>query len=292
MNGFINLNKTAQMTSHDAVNFVRKIFQTRKVGHGGTLDPEATGILPIAIGQATKFIEYLADCDKTYRAEILFGVVTDSGDLTGKILHRVENFSMPSVDEIISATKNFLGKIEQSPPKFSAVKINGRKAYELARREIEFEMPRRRVKINRFEILRVDENILTVEIDCSKGTYIRSLAADFGTSLNLPATLKKLERVRVGKFFIDDSVTLDDLKSDCEKFLLPIDACIEFEKFLLPAHRVKAYTNGLPTDVSDGDKLVRVYDGENFLGVGTITNHELRSAKLIVGEVIKNCASQ
>ena len=282
MDGFINLNKTARMTSHDAVNFVRKIFQTRKVGHGGTLDPEATGILPIAVGQATKFIEYLADCDKTYRAEILFGVETDSGDLTGNILRQVKNFSMPHVDEIISATKIFLGEIEQSPPKFSAIKINGRKAYELARREIEFEMPRRLVTINRFEILRVDENVLTAEIDCSKGTYIRSLAADFGASLNLPATLKSLQRIRVGKFSIDEAVTLDELKLDCEKFLLPIDSCIDFEKFLLPAHRVKAYTNGLPTDVDAGDKLVKVYDGEIFLGVGTITNCELRSAKIIV----------
>lgn len=283
MDGFINLNKTARMTSHDAVNFVRKIFQTRKVGHGGTLDPMATGILPIAIGQATKFIEYLADCDKTYRAEILFGVETDSGDLEGNILRQVKTFSMPGVDEIISATKNFLGEIEQSPPKFSAIKINGRKAYELARREIEFEMPRRLVTINRFEILRVDENVLTAEIDCSKGTYIRSLAADFGANFNLPATLKNLQRVRVGKFSIDDAVTLDELKVDCEKFLLPIDSCIDFEKFFLPAHRVKAYKNGLPTNVDDGDKFVKVYDGEIFLGVGKITNCELRSVKIIVG---------
>ena len=269
------------MTSHDAVNFVRKIFNTRKVGHGGTLDPAATGILPVAVGQATKFIEYLANCDKTYRAEILFGIETDSGDVTGKIL-REENFLMPNIDELNAATKNFLGNIEQRPPKFSAIKINGRKAYDLARKNIEFEMPRRTVTINRFEILRVDENFVTTEIDCSKGTYIRSLAVDFGESLNIPATLKSLKRVRVGNFFIENAVTIDELKIDAEKFLTPIDICIDFEKFHLASHRVKAFMNGLPTDVKAADKLVKVYAEKIFLGIGKIKNGELRSEKILV----------
>ena len=270
------------MTSHDAVNFVRKIFNTRKVGHGGTLDPMATGILPIAVGQATKFIEYLADCDKTYRAEILFGVTTDSGDVTGNLINRAENFVMPSIDELNAAVKNFIGDIEQRPPKFSAIKINGRKAYDLARKNIDFEMPRRTVTINRFEILRVEENFVTVEVDCSKGTYIRSLAVDFGERLNLPATLKSLQRIRVGKFCIENAVTIDELKIDAEKFLTPIENCIDFESFNLPNHRVKAYMNGLPTDVKISDKLVKVYAAEKFLGVGRIINGELRSEKLLV----------
>ena len=268
------------MTSHDAVNFVRKIFGTRKVGHGGTLDPAATGILPIAVGQATKFIEYIADCNKTYRAEILFGIETDSGDVTGNVINRVENFVMPSFDELNAATKKFIGEIEQRPPKFSAIKINGRKAYDLARKNIEFELPRRLVTINRFEILHVDENFVTAEIDCSKGTYIRSLAVDFGEILNLPATLKTLQRVRVGKFFIENSVTLEELKIDAEKYLTPIDTCIDFEKFNLPNHRVKAYLNGLPTDVQSADKLVKVYADRKFLGIGKIKRGELRSEKI------------
>lgn len=266
------------MTSHDAVNYVRKIFQTRKVGHGGTLDPMATGILPVAVGQATKFIEYLSDCSKTYRAEILFGVETDSGDVTGKIIRQAENFFMPSVEEFQAATKNFIGEIEQTPPKFSAIKINGRKAYDMARKNLDFEMPRRLVTINQFKILRVDENILTVEVDCAKGTYIRSLAVDFGASLNLPATLKSLQRVRVGKFSIDDAATIEELN---ESNIKPIDSCIEFEKFNMPNHRVKAYLNGLPTNIfSDENKLVKVYAEEKFLGVGKIEGGELRSAKI------------
>ena len=282
MNGFINLNKAAGVTSHDAVNFVRKIFNTRKVGHGGTLDPMATGILPIAVGQATKFIEYLADCDKTYRADILFGIATDSGDVTGNVINRAENFVIPSIDELNAAVKNFIGNIEQRPPKFSAIKINGRKAYDLARKNIDFEMPRRTVTINSFEILRVEKNFVTVEVDCSKGTYIRSLAVDFGESLNLPATLKSLQRIRVGKFCIENAVTIDELKIDAENFLTPIENCIDFESFNLPNHRVKAYMNGLPTDVKISDKLVKVYAAEKFLGVGRIINGELRSEKLLV----------
>ena len=276
LDGFINLNKNSGMTSHDAVNKVRKIFQTKKVGHGGTLDPMATGILPIAVGQATKFIEYISDCSKTYRAEILFGIETDSGDITGKII-REEKIFMPSIEEFKSATKNFIGEIEQSPPKYSAIKINGRKAYDMARKNIEFEVPRRLVTINRFEILSVEENILTVEVDCKKGTYIRSLAVDFGKKINLPATLKSLNRIRVGKFFIDDAVNIENLT---ENDIKSVESCIEFEKFNLPSHRLKAYLNGLPTNINEENKLVKVYAEGKFLGVGKIENKELRSAKI------------
>ena len=223
-----------------------------------------------------KFIEYIADCSKTYRAEILFGIETDSGDITGKII-REEKIFMPSIEKFKSATKNFIGQIEQSPPKYSAIKINGRKAYDMARKNLEFEMPRRIVTINRFEILSVEKNILTVEVDCEKGTYIRSLAVDFGASLNLPATLKNLNRIRVGKFFIDDSVTIEDLN---ERHVKPIESCIEFEKFNLPNHRLKAYLNGLPTNIYAENKLVKVYSDEKFLGIGKIEDGELRSAKI------------
>ena len=301
--GFINFNKAAGMTSHDAVNFLRKIFQTKKIGHGGTLDPSAFGVLPIAVGRATKFLEYLTDCDKTYRAEILFGISTDSGDLDGKIISRLENFSMPTFDEIQTATKNFLGEIEQTPPKFSAIKINGQKAYNLARKNIDFEIPKRQVKIFRFEILEVEKNFVTAEIDCadntslitycafygttgrmlhveSKGTYIRSLAVDFGESLKIPATLKSLQRVRVGNFSPENSVTLDDLKISPEKFLLPVENYLTFRKFFLPSHRVKAFLNGLPTDVRAENEIVKVFSDEKFLGVGNILGGELRSEKI------------
>ena len=270
------------MASHDAVNMVRKIFQTRKVGHCGTLDPAATGVLPVAVDQATKFIEYLAEYDKTYRAEILFGIETDSGDVTGKIIRSTENFKMPTLDELKLAAKNFTGQIEQCPPKYSAIKINGRKAYELARKNVDFEMPRRIVTINRFEILNAAENSVTVEVDCSKGTYIRSLAEDFGENFNLPATLKSLSRIRVGNFSIADAVTVEELKNLGESALKPVDTCIEFENFNLPLYRLKAYMNGLPTNISHTDAMVKVYCEGKFLGVGKIKRGELRSEKILL----------
>lgn len=282
--GFINFYKAAGVTSHAAVNFLRKIFQTKKIGHGGTLDPAATGILPIAVGRATKFLEYITDCDKTYRAEILLGVATDSGDLDGKIISRLENFSVPNFSDIQTATKKFLGEIEQTPPKFSAIKINGQKAYNLARKNIDFEIPKRIVKINRFEILGVENNLVTAEIDCAKGTYIRSLAVDFGESLKIPATLKNLQRVRVGNFTLENSATLDDLKLSPEKFLLPVENCLDFRKFFLPQHRIKAFLNGLPTNTRAENGIVKVYADEKFLGVGKIFNGELRSEKIKITE--------
>lgn len=279
--GFINLNKPANMTSHDAVNIVRKIFQTKKVGHGGTLDPAATGILPVAINRATKFIEYITDNDKTYRAEIFFGMATDSGDMDGEIISSTENFSMPAISELQAVAKNFVGEISQTPSKFSAIKINGRKAYELTRKNISFDMPSRIVRINRIEILRVEKNIVTAEIDCGKGTYIRSLAEDIGAYFKIPTALKSLCRLRVGNFNIENSVTLEDLKNAPEKFCVPVENCLNFRKFFLPEHRLKAFCNGLPTDINADDELVKVYVGEKFLGVGKIFNGELKSAKMI-----------
>ena len=285
--GFINLNKLVGMTSHDAVNRVRRIFSTRKVGHAGTLDPAASGVLPIAINRATKFIEYLADCDKAYRAEILFGVATDSGDLDGEIISRAENFKMPTADELNSALKNFIGEIEQRPPKFSAIKIHGRKAYDLARKNLEFDMPSRRVKIFRLELVALGKNSATIEIVCGKGTYIRSLAIDLGARLNLPATLKNLIRLRVGDFDLENSLTLDEIKKVSADCLLPIENCLRYlSTFELEESRIRAFMNGLPTTISMCDELIsknslRVFAGGKFLGVGRIENGELRPTKLI-----------
>ena len=281
--GFLNLNKPAGMTSHDAVNQVRRIFSVRKVGHAGTLDPAACGVLPVAIGQATKFIEYLADCDKSYRAEILFGVATDSGDLDGEVIARTENFHMPTANELNAALKVFVGEIEQTPPKFSAIKIHGRKAYDMARKNLAFEMPRRSVKIFRLELVALNKDSATVEIDCGKGTYIRSLAVDLGERLNLPATLKNLIRLRVGGFDLNDALTFDDAKKFGKSCLMPIENCLKhLPKFELPENRIRAFMNGLPTTVHAPDeKVLRICAGGKFLGVGRIERGELRSSKII-----------
>ena len=280
--GFINLNKPSGMTSHDAVNHVRRIFSVRKVGHAGTLDPSASGVLPIAIGRATKFIEYITDRDKSYRAEILFGVSTDSGDSEGKVISRAEDFRMPTAEKLKAAMKNFVGEIEQTPPKFSAIKIHGRKAYELAGKNIEFEMPSRRVKIFRLEFITLGENSATIEIDCGKGTYVRSLARDLGEVLNLPAMLKNLIRLRVGDFELSNALTFDDIKKFGEDCLLPIEDCLKhLPTFELDERRIRAFMNGLPTTVHAPDeKVLQICAGGKFLGVGRIEGGELRSSKL------------
>ena len=281
--GFINLNKPSGMTSHDVVNHVRRIFSTRKVGHAGTLDPAACGVLPIAINRATKFIEYLADLDKSYRAEILFGVATDSGDLDGEIISRTEDFITPTIDKFNATLKNFVGEIEQTPPKFSAIKIHGRKAYDLARKNLEFEMPRRLVKISRLELVSLNKNSATIDIDCCKGTYIRSLAIDLGERLNLPATLKNLVRLRVGDFDLNNALTFDDIKKFGEDCLLPIENCLKhLPTFELAEHRIRAFMNGLPTTVHIPDeKALRICAVGKFLGIGRIERGELRSSKII-----------
>ena len=278
--GFINLNKKSGMTSHDAVNHVRKIFSTRKVGHAGTLDPAASGVLPVAIGRATKFIEYLADLEKSYRAEILFGVATNSGDLEGEIISRADDFQMPTVDEFKATLKNFIGEIEQTPPKFSAIKIHGRKAYDMARKNLEFEMPRRLIKISDIKLIALEKNSAVIEITCGKGTYIRSLAIDIGERLNLPATLKNLIRLRVGEFDLKNSATLDELTA--EK-ILPIEICLNhLPRFELKENRIRAFLNGLPTTLNLPDeKVLRVFADGKFVGVGRIERGELRSSKII-----------
>lgn len=281
--GFLNLNKPAGLTSHDAVNIVRKIFSTRKVGHAGTLDPAAQGVLPVAVGRATKFIEFLADSDKSYRAEILFGIATDSGDLDGEIIARAENFTLPPRDDLQAVAGSFVGEIEQRPPKFSAIKIHGRKAYDLARKNLDFDVPSRRVKIFRVELVALNETSATFDVDCGKGTYIRSLAVDLGERLNLPATLKSLVRLRVGNFTLRDALTVDDAKKIGADCLLPIEFCLRhLPRFELPEHRIRAFLNGLPTTLRAADvQALRIFAGGKFWGVGRIERGELRSSKII-----------
>lgn len=280
--GFVNVNKPAGMTSHDAVNRLRKIFGTRKVGHAGTLDPQASGVLPVAVGSATKFIEYLAAREKSYRAQILFGISTDSGDLEGEVIARAENFIPPTNEQLADVLSNFVGEIEQRPPKFSAIKIHGRKAYDLARKNLPFEMPTRRVKIFRLSLVALTDSIATVDVECGAGTYIRSLAIDIGESLNLPTTLKSLIRTRVGDFKLTDALTFDAIEKIGGSCLLPIDVCLNhLPTFELPAHRVRAFMNGLPTTVAAADEpIVRVKADGKFLGIGRIERGELKSSKI------------
>lgn len=274
MNGFVNLFKPRGKTSHDVVGIARKILREKKIGHAGTLDPEAEGVLPIAIGRSTRLIDFLPH-EKSYRFELLFGFETDSGDSTGKILRECEGFIMPSRETILQTLEKFLGEIEQTPPKYSAIKIHGRKAYDLARKEIDFEIPTRRVRIERLELLKIDSRLLECEVDCSKGTYIRSLCVDLGRSFGIPASMGRLIRTRSGGFSIEDSIHLEDLSE--EKILKPEDCLENLARFELNEDRGRAFLNGLSTRLTHYYNVgkYRVFSGESFLGVGEVKDSEL-----------------
>lgn len=270
--GFINFLKPPGMTSHDAISCVRKIINVKRVGHAGTLDPGATGVLPIAVGRAARLIEYLDEVSKTYRAELAFGTETDSGDDLGEVLEQ-SDAPMPDEETIRRAILSQTGTIEQIPPVYSAVKIDGRRACDLARRHLSVEIPSRTVTIHRLDLLEIYERGLLLDIDCSKGTYIRSICRDIGRAAGVPATMAFLVRTRVGGFTLEKAVSPEKLeKLGEEAILAPEPYLSHMVRYDVPAHRIKAMNNGLPNHdtsakFSDGQRVLLYGDGE-FMGIG------------------------
>lgn len=213
MNGVLIVDKPVGVTSHDVVRRVRRLAATRRVGHAGTLDPMASGVLPVAIGEGTRLVEFLMDGDKSYRTTLKLGEITDTQDAEGTIVERrpVAGITAESVAE---ACASFLGDIEQVPPMYSALKRDGVPLYRLARQGVEVERQARRVRIQRIEIIEVAPPLVTLEIDCSKGTYIRTLGHDLGLALGTGAHLCALRRTRCGSFSEADSLTLAQLEED------------------------------------------------------------------------------
>ncbi len=212
MDGIFNINKSRGMSSHDVVARVRRISGQRKTGHAGTLDPMATGVLPVVLGKATRLVEYLSDADKAYRATLTLGATTDTYDAEGEIIPTA-GAEMPSVEAIEEALASFRGESKQLPPMHSAIKVGGKKLYELARAGIEIERQARQVTITRLELEEYDPPMLHIFVECSKGTYIRSLAHDLGGMLGTGAYLSALERTRHGPFTLEGAVTLDRLEA-------------------------------------------------------------------------------
>lgn len=212
MDGIINVYKEAGYTSHDVVAKLRGILHQKKIGHTGTLDPMATGVLPVCCGKATKVCELLADRDKTYQAVCRLGIVTDTQDTTGNVL---EEYSVKGItqEDVIAAAKSFIGDSMQIPPMYSALKVNGRKLYELAREGKEVERKPRPIRIAKLDILQIDieEQTFSMEVTCSKGTYIRTLCHDIGQKLGVGAAMEHLVRTQVGSFVISDTMTLDEI---------------------------------------------------------------------------------
>lgn len=227
LNGIIVIHKESGFTSHDVVAKMRGICGQKKIGHTGTLDPEAVGVLPVCLGSATKLCDMLTDKDKEYVAELLLGVETDTQDATGKVLSRrpVETGEA----QVRACAASFLGEYDQIPPMYSALKVDGRKLYELARAGREVERKARRVFIHELEILEMSLPVVKLRVVCSKGTYIRTLCADMGAKLGCGGIMQSLVRTRVGKFRLENAVTLGALQrlkdeSRLREVLLPVDS--------------------------------------------------------------------
>ncbi len=222
MNGIINVYKEKGYTSHDVVAKLRGILHMKKIGHTGTLDPDAVGVLPVCVGKGTKVCSLLTDRDKTYEAVVKLGVITDTEDMTGEVLEkRPVTVTEEDIKKILSS---FMGEIEQIPPMYSAIKVQGKKLYELAREGKIIERKPRKITIHKIQLLNVNlsEQEFSIRVTCSKGTYIRTLCQDIGEKLGCGAAMKSLVRTRVGSFSIEDAKTLDEIEKQ-GAILLPIE---------------------------------------------------------------------
>ncbi|OON94252.1 MAG: tRNA pseudouridine(55) synthase TruB [Candidatus Epulonipiscioides saccharophilum] len=284
MDAIINIYKEKGFTSHDVVAKARGILKQRKIGHTGTLDPNATGVLPICVGEATKIVSYLSDLDKSYEAEVILGAYTTTEDSTGEI---VESFPVNVTnDQILNVLKSFLGEYNQIPPMYSAIKINGQKLYELARQNIIIDRPSRKVKI--FDLLQTQPfnnktNTFKIKVTCSKGTYIRTLCTDIGHKLACGAYMGELIRTRVGNFDIKDSITLSELekhKLDLSKYLISLESMfLQYPKIIIDKNLNKFLYNGNPLTINIDaieNAFFRVYDYlDHFVGLYKWKNNKL-----------------
>lgn len=288
MFGFINVYKPQGWTSFDVVAKIRPIAGIKQVGHTGTLDPFATGVLPICIGKATKLIEYLPD-DKEYIATVKFGANTDTYDLEGEITQKFDTQACES--DIVKALKNFEGEIEQIPPIYSAIKVNGKKLYDYARKGQKIEIQPRLVNIHQIKLLNFDIVAQTaiIRVACSKGTYIRSIAYDLGKILGCGGYLIGLERTKAGEFCADESVKLEDINSEnISQYLInPID--LLHDKYILSEKEYKHVIHGMPLNNPSTFQRFNfstnivffVYSGK-MIGVGQVDKDRIKVKKVFV----------
>lgn len=288
MDGVINIYKPIGITSFDVVREIRKLAKTKKVGHTGTLDPLACGVLPVCIGKATKIVDYIMNDYKIYKAHLKLGITTDTYDKEGKILQEKEvNLSK---DNVVNVINSFIGEVAQIPPMYSAIKIKGKKLYELAREGIEIERQARNIIIYSINIIKIELPDIIFEVKCSKGTYIRSLCYDIGKKLECGGTMWALERVASGNFNKYSTTVLRDLtEKNIEENLISVEEALKnYEKIsindkmknlLINGVRIKdrSLLNGIQKNI-----LYRIYtEDENFIGLGIRTNEGLKMEKLL-----------
>lgn len=279
--GIININKPEGMTSHDVVNAIRRKIKGTKVGHTGTLDPMAAGVLPVCLGQATRITEYMQSDDKKYRCEMTLGIESDTQDIWGTIIDtRPVNVEK---EAILEAFKSFRGTIFQTPPIYSAIKVNGKKLYEYARKGQTVEIKSRQVEIYDISVLNIEKDKVLFDVSCSKGTYIRTLCHDIGGILGCGAVMSKLMRTKSGRFTIEDAIAFEDLDNlDISQYIFPIDYPLQ-HMGSAKIHDEEVYRkviNGCPLteDVFDidkmGNELYKIYYNEKFIAIGQYNSKE------------------
>ncbi len=295
MDGIINVYKEKGFTSHDVVAKLRGILHIKKMGHTGTLDPDAVGVLPVCIGKGTKLCDMITDTDKTYEAVMLLGISTDTQDISGNVLSKKD----VAVDEktLIETVDSFVGEYKQIPPMYSAIKVNGRKLYQLAREGIEIERSPRDVYIRSIHIndmnLQDGEPSVTMTVSCSKGTYIRTLCHDIGEKLGCGACMKSLSRTRVGRFYIDDSFTINqiaalNLKGELSSIVAPVDSMFDYPRIQINKEYDKLLYNGNLLPLSAGKALdvgladkVRIYnESGEFIGIYSMDDSGYKPVKI------------
>lgn len=303
MDGIILINKEKKYTSHDVVAKVKKILKV-KVGHTGTLDPNATGILPLLLGNATKISKYLINHNKEYIAELKLGVKTDTADGEGKVIAEkqvnleeiFENIN-ESIQQILNS---FVGKTLQKPPMYSAIKVNGKKSYEYARKNEKVEVKSRQIEIYKMELIKLDlkENIIKFKVRCSKGTYIRTLCEDIAEKLNTYGYMKELQRTEVGDFKIENAITIGELEelvnenklkdkineealnivnSKDRKYFIKIEELFMDKKIInLDEDLLNKFLNGVMIKNNNIDGIYRIYNKNNYIGIGVNKNQKLK----------------
>lgn len=279
MNGIIIINKPKEYTSNDVVCKIKKILK-EKVGHTGTLDPNATGVLPLLIGKGTLLSKYLINHDKKYEAIIKLGKKTDTADVEGKIIEEKQvNKNYFTKENIENIFKELIGEQEQTPPIYSAIKVNGKKLYEYARTGKNIEIKPRKIKIYNLELnnINLEKNEITYTVECSKGTYIRTLCETIAEKINTVGYMKELKRIKVGKFDIENSVTIEEIENENYNIITIEDFFKEKPKLILDNKKMQLFLNGVQLTYNLKDDLYKIYNQNNeFIGTGTIRNKLLK----------------
>ena len=291
MDGIILINKEKEYTSQDVVSCVKKILNQSKAGHTGTLDPLATGVLPVLLGQATKLSKYLIEHDKIYEAVIKLGKKTTTGDLEGNIIEERnvnnQNLEKNNIETILDT---FLGESYQIPPMYSAIKVKGKKLYEYARDGIEIERKKRKINIYDIELINIDfENYeIKIRVKCSKGTYIRTLCEDIAEKLDTVGLMKELIRIQVDEFKIEDAISLEelqDIKNKEEKMITIEEYYTKYNNLKIininEENKLKLFLNGNSIKIGENDGVYKIYSKDRFLGIGIVEKNRLKRDVII-----------